>query len=94
MSVMVSVLAQMMDRDHWHNGGGHWWAWLIGLAVLALLIVLVVWAVTRITQSHSAGSSASAPPSGSSAEDLLAERCARGEIDVDEYRRRRDALRS
>ncbi|WP_354638290.1 SHOCT domain-containing protein [Kitasatospora camelliae] len=36
----------------------------------------------------------SAPPSGPDPEQLLAERLARGEIEVDEYRARMDALRA
>lgn len=75
------------------GGGGHWWGWLIGLVVLALVIVLVVWAVTRLTQPHSSAPAVAREPSRPSAEDVLAERLARGEIDEDEYRRRRDALR-
>jgi putative membrane protein len=88
---MVAVLAQMMGRDDWHDGGGHWWAWLIGLGVLALLVVLVIWAVARITQPHvTAGPPARPRPS---ADDVLAERLARGEISTDEYRERLAALR-
>jgi putative membrane protein len=90
---MIPVLAQMMDRGDMDNGGGHWWAWLIGLGVLALLIVFVVWMVTRLTQPKSA-SSAAPQSSRPSAEEVLGDRLARGEIDEDEYRRRRDALRN
>jgi conjugative relaxase-like TrwC/TraI family protein len=93
IGLMIPVLAQMMDRGDMNNGGGHWWAWLIGLAVLGIVIVLVVWMVTRLAQPHSASASAP-PPSRPSAEDVLADRLARGEIDEDEYRRRRDALRT
>ena len=89
---MIPVLGQMMDRGDMNDGGGHWWAWLIGLAVVAVLVVLVVWMVTRLTQTHSAP--VSPQPSRPSAEDVLADRLARGEIDEDEYRRRRDALRN
>jgi putative membrane protein len=89
---MMLVLAQMMDRGDMHDGGGHWWAWLIGFALVVVVIVLVVWMVTRLTQAHPV--STSAPQPRSSAEDVLADRLARGEIDEDEYRRRRDALRS
>ena len=90
---MIPVLAQMMDRDGM-DGGGHWWAWLIGLAVLIALVALVVVLVVRLSSpGHSVP--ASAPqPSRPSAEDVLADRLARGEIDEDDYRRRRDALRA
>lgn len=94
IAVMLPVLAQMMDRgDPRDGGGGHWWGWLIGLAVLAMIVGLVVWAVIRLTQSHAtAGASPPAAPR-SSAEDLLADRLARGEIGPDEYRERLSALR-
>jgi putative membrane protein len=95
MADMVSVLAQMMDRHEWH-GGGHWWWWLIGLGVLTVIVVLAVWVIVRIAQPASAhGVDAGVPlalPRGS-AEEVLADRLARGEIDVDEYRERLAALR-
>ena len=86
---MVTVFAQMMDRGDMGDGSGHWW-WVIGLAVLVVLVLLVVVAVTRGTASHTA---AAPPPSRRSAEDVLADRFARGEIDEADFRRRRDALR-
>jgi putative membrane protein len=92
MSAMAPVVAQMMDRDQWH-GGGHGWGWLIGLAVLVLLVGLTVWAVIRITQSRATPPGAAAPPPRRSAEAVLADRLARGEIDADEYRKRLAVLR-
>ena len=88
------TLAQMMDRGDMNGGGGHWWGWLFGLGVLAVIIVLAVWGVTRLTQTHTGPSATSREPSRPSAEEVLADRLARGEINEDEYRRRRDALRS
>jgi putative membrane protein len=88
---MLSVFAEMMDH---HDGGGrgHGLGWLIVIVVLLGLVAVVVWAVMRITTARHA---ASAPPSGASrsAEEILAERLARGEIDADEYRERLSALR-
>ena len=85
---MALVLAQLFDGDN-HMGGGWWWVmgigWLVFLAFLGFLVYLLV--------RHHTDSAASGVRR-SSAEDLLAERLARGEIDEDEYRRRRDALRS
>jgi putative membrane protein len=78
------VLAQMGDGGD-HMGRGWWWVmgigWLIFLAVVVVLVVLVVRHFT-----------ADAPRRGN-AEDLLAQRFARGEIDEEEYRNRRAALR-
>ena len=82
------VLAQMWDGGD-HMDGGWWWvmgiAWLI---FLALLVVLAYALIRHFTQP--AGTEGH---SGRAAADILAERLARGEIDEDEYRRRRDALR-
>jgi putative membrane protein len=70
-----------------HMAGGWWWAmaigWLVFLALIALVVIVVVrQSNDRAQRGVSRG-----------AEDVLAERLARGEIDGDEYRRRRDALR-
>jgi putative membrane protein len=77
----VVVLAQMSnDGDH----TGNWWLVLgIGWLVLFLAVLAVV-LVRRFNERK-------APRRR--AEDLLAERLAQGEIDEDEYRRRREALR-
>jgi putative membrane protein len=89
---VLTVLAQMMDRDDMHHGGGYWWAWLIGAVVLVFLVGLIVFAVIKMS-TGSQGGGASFAPSRRSADDVLAERFARGEIDEQEYRDRRDALR-
>jgi putative membrane protein len=82
------VLAQMWE-EHDHMGRGWWWVmgigWLLFLAFIGILVFLVV---RHHTSTGNSGGRRS------SAEDVLAERLARGEIDEDEYRRRRDALRS
>ena len=83
------VLAQMWDGDGDHMGSGWWWVmgigWLLFLGFFAFLVYLLV-------RHHTVSGTTTGPRS--TAEDLLAERLARGEIDEDEYRRRRDALRS
>jgi putative membrane protein len=85
---MVAVLLAQMWHSDDHMGGGWWWlmgiGWLLFLAFIGFLAYLLVrhLIAPRDGQQHR-----------SSAEELLAERLARGEIDEDEYRRRRDALR-
>jgi len=79
----LGVLAQMWNGNHMR--GGWWWAmgigWLLFLALVTTAVVLVVRSSSgRKTDVRGA------------AEDVLAERFARGEIDEDEYDRRRDAL--
>ena len=85
--MVCDVLAEMWDGDD-HMGGGWWWVmgigWLLFLAFVGFLTFLLV---RHVTGSDRDGQRRS------SAEDVLADRLARGEIDEDEYRRRRDALR-
>jgi putative membrane protein len=81
------VFAQMWDGDD-HMSGGWWWLMGIGwLVFLALLVVLGYLLIRHFTQVPGGGQR------HQSAEDVLADRFARGEIDEDEFRRRRDALR-
>ena len=81
-ATLGSVLGQMWDGDR--MGQGWWWVMEIGwLMFLALIVVLAVVFVRGFTNDRPRGS----------ADDILAERFARGEIDEDEYRRRRSTLR-
>lgn len=73
--------------DHW---GGFGIAGIVGvlvnlwvLALIALIVVLVVRALSRPSQ----------PAASPSAQQILAERFARGEIDADEYQARLRVLK-
>ncbi len=66
-------------------GSGYGWIWM--LLSWAVIIGLVVWAVNTF-----AGRDARGGNGASSARRILDERFARGEIDEEEYRRRRDEL--
>ena len=76
-----------------HMNGNGWWAmmalgWIMGLIIIGLLVWTVVQGASpRRTEAAS-------PPGARTAESILADRFARGEIDDDEYRRRLDTLRS
>ena len=77
----LPVLAQMWNGDH--MGGGWWWAMGIGwLMVLALVTTAMVLVVRSGRDTAVRGA----------AEDVLAERLARGEIDENEYGAGRDVL--
>jgi len=88
----------------WGNGYGSGWMWMFGIMVflgLILVIGAVVWAISRGNHSGGQGqygadrTSQPQPGSGpgsSKARQMLDERYARGEIDAQEYRDRRDAL--
>jgi putative membrane protein len=72
----------------WNSGWG-WGAWLTMTIVMVGFWGLVAWVIVSVTRGSSGTQSAAR-----SAEDILAERFARGEIDEDEFTQRRDALRS
>jgi putative membrane protein len=89
---------------YWHDGMGYAGWWGIGLAMLffwALVIVGVVLLVRWAGGSHRTGGAGPVPPAPGppaaappdQALRILGERFARGEIDEEEYRRRRDILR-
>lgn len=86
----------MMGRYDWGHMGG--WGWVgvsLGSVLLLALVGFVAWLVVRAADRPGAGSP---PPARTAAqgtaERVLADRFARGEIDEDEYRRRLGALRS
>ena len=77
----------------WQDNGPGWGGWIVMTSMMlvfwALLIVggLAVYRSTRRDDP-------SRPAGSADAERLLDERLARGEIDADEYRQRRELLRS
>ena len=82
----------------WNSGWG-WGGWilmtLVMVAFWGLVITAVVLAIRYLAGGgghHNRVGGGSAPV-GSRAEDVLAERYARGEIDDDEYRRRLTLIR-
>ena len=90
---------------YWHDGMGAagWWGIGLGMLifwgiVIAGIVLLVRWAIgsNRGQAAPPAAPPTPAPPEVAQAHDaqrILDERFARGEIDDDEYRRRRDILR-
>ncbi|HZT64198.1 MAG TPA: SHOCT domain-containing protein [Acidimicrobiales bacterium] len=86
----------------WGPGGGWGWGDWLAMALMMLafwgLIAAVVFAVIR-SAGHSPGPThANGPPppgpGGDQARRILDERFARGDIDAEEYRSRRELLRS
>ncbi len=90
---------------YWHDGMGFggWWAMGIGLLlfwgiVIGGIVLIVRWAVGNRTPQGGPpvpppAPGPAAPPPVPDAHRILDERFARGEIDDEEYRRRRDLLR-
>jgi putative membrane protein len=87
--VQLGLVAQMWEHGEGMDGRGWWWLMGIGWLVLVVgMLVIGVLLLRHFTQSNG--------PAGqprSNAEDILAQRFARGEIDEDEFQRRRAALR-
>jgi len=90
-----------MHDGYWHDGMGNGnWSWI----VMAILMVAfwggLVWiGVTLVKRNHHAPSfqgpmASAAPAPRPSAEEVLADRLARGDIDPDDYRQRLAALRT
>lgn len=59
-------------------GGG------LGIIFLLLIVALVVWALVRVLPNQGGGNN-NPRPDQSSAEDILKERFAKGQIDAEEY---------
>ncbi len=70
----------------WHNHDMSAWAWWLMTAGMVVFWGLVIWVVIVLARRVDT-------PRRHSAEDILAERYARGEIDHDEYERRRALIR-
>lgn len=71
----------------WGNGWG-WGGWVMMSISMLVFWGLVAWVVVTLARGP-----ARTPPTERSAEEILAERFARGEIDHDEFVARRAALR-
>ena len=81
----------MMWWDHGGWGAGDWLAMsLMMLVFWGALIALVVWLI----RSNRTDQRPDAPASTRRADEVLAERFARGEIDEDEFTRRRELLQT
>jgi len=84
---------------YWHNGGMSGWGWFGMSLGMLLFTALIVFGGVLLFRSLDRSTSRPVPPTPPSdagrppAEQLLADRFARGEIDVQEYRERLAALR-
>lgn len=74
----------------WWNSNGPGWGWPWVLLGVLFCVAMMISMMTRHDRSR--GTQQDRAPNETSAERILAERLARGEIEVEEYRRLRDAL--
>lgn len=73
----------------WSDGGGWSWGWMVvGMVMMIGFWALVAWVIVMVVRRPDGR------PSARDAEEILDERFARGDLDADEYRQRRDALRT
>lgn len=80
------------DLDGWHMWGEGWSWWIGGVMTLTMiaLVVLAVWAIIGLLRGGGMWGPGLRSPEDARA--ILDRRLASGEIDTDEYRRRRAAL--
>jgi putative membrane protein len=80
---------------HWDGGwyGAGWW-WLVMLFMMFVFWGGIAWVVVTLTRHGGVVHRPTRMTQRSSAEEILQERLARGEIDVDEYTNRLAALRT
>ena len=81
----------------WQNGMGWgamgWGGWLVMALVIVAFWSLVVWGVVAIFRGSGGARGVDQRPQERDPLQILDDRFARGELDADEYRARRDALR-
>ena len=86
-----------MHNPYYNNGGAHWGLWFVMIVAALVFFGILAWVVVSIFRQrdqHGVGVTQPPPAAGSDAAlRILDERLARGEIEVDEYTRRRDLLK-
>jgi putative membrane protein len=75
-----------------YGGGWGWVGWVVTAAVLVLVFAALITAAVFVARNVIGGHRGPGSGRGGGAEDVLAERFARGEIDEDEYRQRMTLL--
>jgi len=91
MASIVITMAEMGPWDHgsWGHGGGFLGPWMLGSALLWLAFFgLLVWVAVRKFYARQGGGR-----TADSTEEILRQRFARGEVDVETYENALDALR-
>jgi putative membrane protein len=89
----AEIEIDMHWNNGWHAGGG----WLVMIAVMVAFWGGIAWVVMRLIRSGGGNRSISepAPPSApTDPEDTLHNRLASGEIDLDDYHDRLNAIRA
>lgn len=77
----------------WWDGGWSWWAWLVMIPVMIGFWAAIGWIVVIAVRGPHDGP-VDNEAATANAEQILAERYARGEIDSTDYHQRLDDLRA
>jgi putative membrane protein len=78
---------------YWDHMNGWGWTMMVLWSLIWIgFLGVVAWVAVQWARGGPATSAGGRPPTGKTARELLDERLARGEIDLDEYQRRREAL--
>ena len=86
-------------RGGWNERFNDGWGaqHIIGMVLMALFVVSVVWLIVSFVRKNANGAASAAPAVAASptksAEQILAERLATGDIDPTDYKARLDALK-
>jgi putative membrane protein len=81
-----------------YNGDAHPWLWVLMVVAMFVFVAAAAWIVVTLVRHRdgpgAAGAATGSPPAGplSDGRRILDERFARGDIDEDEYRRRRSVI--
>jgi putative membrane protein len=79
----------------WYGSHLAFWQWTlmwVGMVAFWALVGWAIYALIRAATRDSWSGPQAGPPPGATPRRILEQRLARGEIDVDEFRRRREAL--
>ena len=92
----MGVVGMCANGYGWMSNGGWGWGWMVTAVVMILVFAVVITAIVvavRYLMGAEHRSRAARPIQGPGAEDVLAQRFARGDIDDTEYRQRITTLR-
>ena len=89
----------MMGHVYGYGGGTHWGLWVLMIVAMVVFWAALAWIIVTLVRHRGVPPGSTPAPSGSGsgqcgsdARRILDERLARGDIDEDEYTRRRSLI--